>query len=398
MKQFLNKEDWKDHVTQCVQSLDDSSAAGCPLPWCTTPWEGVLKRRFHLQDVHCVEFTKGIKRDRSDYAAEDQVPTATDGDKRRCVNQAGPNRADGLHPTMGHHFIDETVEIIKSQAFSPTPQEPKVVQRRIQRETSDPNPAVFDGGSPSPSTTRPSTSALDHRSPFMPLIDVAPESLESLLDPDFLCSKNSTSRSSSPAASQDIATAQGDEEDETELPSLRSLLGLDSTRPYSEDAPNQKSLSESTLRLWGWAEVPGPNGLPVLQELSDHESEAPAPLTSDARQARGITAFALENQSVLTSGNNSTSERLHHGHKLTDKLKAADSEWALRGYPRISWRTLDARLQKFSPALRGILNGATPSFYRSELESAVARRADPKFRCMENAKAGYYGPRGQQVM
>ena len=85
-------------------------------------------------------------------------------------------------------------------------------------------------------------------------------------------------------------------------------------------------------------------------------------------------------------------------HKLKDKLKAAKTEWALRKYPRIDWRKLDARLQKFSPALRAILNGATPSFYRSELESAVARRVNPKFRCMENATAGYYGPRGQQVM
>src|SRR2546423_1567506 len=83
-------------------------------PRCTKSWEGVLKRRFHLQDVHCVEFTKDTKRDRPDAAVEDkEVPTATYRGKRRRVNQAGPNTADALLPTMGHHFIDETAEIIQ---------------------------------------------------------------------------------------------------------------------------------------------------------------------------------------------------------------------------------------------------------------------------------------------
>ena len=92
---------------------------------------GVLKRRFHLQDVHYIEFTKGTKRDQPDAAAEDKVPTATYRGKRRCVNQATPNPADVLLSTREHHFIDETAEIIKSQASSPIPWEPRVEQRRI---------------------------------------------------------------------------------------------------------------------------------------------------------------------------------------------------------------------------------------------------------------------------
>jgi hypothetical protein len=330
-----------------------------------------------------------------------KVPTATYRRKRRCVNPAGP----------------ETVEIIKRQAFSPIPREPRVEQERIQRATSDPNPAALDDGSPSPSTTGPSISAVDN----------------GLLDPNLLCSKNSISRSSPPAASQDITTTQEDEEDESELPSLDSLLGLDSTRPHSdsEDALNQMSLTELALPTQGSAEVPGPGGVPILQELSDHEFDAQAPLTTDAREARRLAAFTFKAKPILTSGNSPTFKRSNHGtdkcpgcgadvrlspkrrlkrlsarqqrafceaHKLKDKLKAAKTEWALRKYPRIDWRKLDARLQKFSPVLRAILNGATPSFYRSELESAVTRRVNPKFRCMENARVGYYGPRGQQVM
>jgi hypothetical protein len=189
-------------MTTCVQILEGSSVPGSPLPRHTKSREGVLNR------------PKGTKRDRPDTAAGGaRCLTATYRHKRRCVNQAGP----------------ETAEITKPQAFSPTPRGPRVEQGRIQRGTSDPNPAVLDDGSPSPSITGPSTSAVDN----------------GLLDPDLLCSKNSTSRSSPSAASQDITTAQEDEDDESELPSLDSLLGLDSTRPHSEDALNQRGAPPS---------------------------------------------------------------------------------------------------------------------------------------------------------
>jgi hypothetical protein len=394
MNQTFDLEAWKARMTTCVQILegggvpggfevwkllDYSSVPGCPLPRCTKSREGVPNR------------PKGTKRDRPDAAAGGEVPTATYRHKRQCVNPATP----------------ETAEITKPQAFSPIPQEPRVEQGRIQRATSDPNPAVLDDGSSSPPTIGPSTSTVDN----------------GLLDPNLLCSKNSTSRSSPPAASQDITTAQ-DDEDKDELPSLDSLLGLDSTRPRSdsEDALNQRSLTESALPTQGSAEAPGPTSVSILQEPSDREFDAQAPLISDAREAR---------RQVLASGGCSISKRPRHGtdkcpvcraavhqsskrrrkrlsvrqqiafceaHKRKDKLVAAKTEWALCGYPRIGWQRLDARLQKFSPALHGILNGAIPSFYRSELESAVARRVNPLFRCMENATAGYYGPRGKEVM
>ena len=80
------------------------------------------------------------------------------------------------------------------------------------------------------------------------------------------------------------------------------------------------------------------------------------------------------------------------------ELEEAEAEWAQRGYPKIRWRRLSPRLQKFSPTLHDILNGNSPSFYRTELESAIARKEDRKYRCMENSTAGYYGPRGQQIL
>jgi len=56
---------------------------------------------------------------------------------------------------------------------------------------SDPNPAVITDGSSSLFITGPSISAVD----------------DGLLDPNLLCSKNLTPRSSPLAASQDITTA-----------------------------------------------------------------------------------------------------------------------------------------------------------------------------------------------
>ena len=350
----------KARMTTCVQILEGSSVPGCPLPRCTKSREGVLNR------------LKGTKRVRPDAAVGGEVPTATYRRKRRCANLGGP----------------ETAEITKPQAFSPIPREPRVEQRRIQRATSGPNPAVLNDGSSSPFTTGPSTSAADNGLP----------------DPDLLCSKNSTSRSS-----QDITTAQDDEEDENELPSLDSLLGLDFTRPHSdsEDALNQRSLTESVFPTQGSAEVPGPISVSILQESSDHEFDAQAPLTSDA-------AFAPEDKQVLTSGSNSTSKRSGHGtgkcsgcgadvpplskrrrkrlsarqqrafceaHKRKDKLEAAKTEWALCGYPRIDWQKLDARLQTFSPALCGILRIKMGLAVIPTIRSDSVARLDGSMRC-----------------
>ena len=52
----------------------------------------------------------------------------------------------------------------------------------------------------------------------------------------------------------------------------------------------------------------------------------------------------------------------------------------------------------FSSALRDVLSGTVPSFYRTELELTVAMKEGHKYRCMENATARYYGPPGQQIL
>lgn len=80
------------------------------------------------------------------------------------------------------------------------------------------------------------------------------------------------------------------------------------------------------------------------------------------------------------------------------RKKEAQEEWTRLGYPRIAWRRLHLRLTKKASALREILTGCSFSFFRTELQAAVDRKEARKCRGIDNMTAGYYGPRGEQVM
>jgi hypothetical protein len=85
----------------------------------------------------------------------------------------------------------------------------------------------------------------------------------------------------------------------------------------------KKSLTELTLQIQGWAGISGSNGVPILQELSDHEFDAQAPFISDVREVQRLAAFALEDKPVLTSGNSSTSKR---SNRSTDKCPGCGAD------------------------------------------------------------------------
>lgn len=103
-------------------------------------------------------------------------------------------------------------------------------------------------------------------------------------------------------------------------------------------------------------------------------------------------------QRQLESMNAPQQKAFCEAHKRQDKLRAAELEWARRGYPRIGWRRLDVRIRRVLPVLRGILDGEISSSYLSQLNSVRGRRAAPKTSNIGNSKAGYYGPRGSQMM
>jgi len=75
--QFLDGERWRRHIDDHIAEL-----AGCkatkyphPRPKCVEDFTSILELKLHLQDVHCIEFTKEIKRRRSD-SEEETMPAS----------------------------------------------------------------------------------------------------------------------------------------------------------------------------------------------------------------------------------------------------------------------------------------------------------------------------------
>ena len=263
-----------------------------------------------------------------------------------------------------------------------------------------------------------------------PMTTSALDAFEDVLDPALLCSEASTSQPPASEFSQEIQTPPSDgEDDDLDLPSLDSLLPSPPA-PFSsesEEEPGTEKPTKSTVQIQGWTEAVGPADTPILQELRDRECGNQARRTRDKRKKQcPVTRAAVRKRapvpddSILPKNScrvaakrprcrakglqrpERRSKRLNKSEPAESReareLKEAETEWAQRGYPRICWRRLNSRLQGFSSALRDVLGGIAPSFYRAELESAVARREGHKYRCMENATAGYYGPRGQQIL
>lgn len=76
----------------------------------------------------------------------------------------------------------------------------------------------------------------------------------------------------------------------------------------------------------------------------------------------------------------------------------AEIEWIECGYPRIAWRRLKARMSKKISTLRHIVIARASSFFRTALQGETVNRKARKSWGVTNMIAGYYGPRGQQLM
>jgi hypothetical protein len=373
----------------------DSGCRGCPHPGCAVSGLSGLNRRFHLQNVHCAEFTKGMKRSRSETEAEIKVDE-DQPKKRHCINRAGLNPGDALPLTMEYDFIAETMETMASR---PNPGKERTVRSEQSPFVPDDSPSPPASASIFPSGPSWSTSATGHTSLTTPVTGTCTDSFKDPLGPALFVSESSTSQPSPSEPLLDTSTPQSDGEDEL----------------------------DPTPQVDGWVEVLSPDGTLILQELSDHEAETRAPHTDAAGKEQRRAMQFPQDKPVSASHNRLApresdlvtincpicgtgvlqsskipKRRLNVRQQIAfcnaHKVKDAKFEWARRGYPRIGWRTLNSRFEKFSSSLRRTLNGDSPSFYRSELESAVARKECVKYRCMENATAGYYGPRGQQIM
>lgn len=84
------------------------------------------------------------------------------------------------------------------------------------------------------------------------------------------------------------------------------------------------------------------------------------------------------------------------------KKKSARNEWVEKGYPKIDWSDLDARLEKHHSYLKSILDG-TSSYYRNILAEQVKSGKDRTLlQALSNSDnsltPGYYGSRGFRAM
>lgn len=87
------------------------------------------------------------------------------------------------------------------------------------------------------------------------------------------------------------------------------------------------------------------------------------------------------------------------------KERSAESEWAERGYPKIDWQQLDARIANFYTSMDDILSRRTFSFYRNAFEDSLKSGKKKTIQEslmgeeeIEGTSPGYYGGRGAKVM
>ena len=64
IQQFLNWEKWKAYINRHIKMLNSCKAIRCiHLRWkCINIFLFILKMKFHLQNIHCIELIKDIKR------------------------------------------------------------------------------------------------------------------------------------------------------------------------------------------------------------------------------------------------------------------------------------------------------------------------------------------------
>ena len=83
-----------------------NSVSQCPI--CVEAFLSVLKMKFHLRDVHCIEFTKGVKRGRS--GSETATMPAWKKRSRQTKDHDQDVKLD-TWPHFAYAFVDETTKL-----------------------------------------------------------------------------------------------------------------------------------------------------------------------------------------------------------------------------------------------------------------------------------------------
>jgi hypothetical protein len=110
MRHFLDRPKRQDHLGQHSRKLEVSKALQClhPRVQCGKVFKSAQELSFYLQDVHCVELTKGLKRSR----VEDEAGTKPSKVKRASgANSHGSGTETGAYHKQEFKFVDEAAKL-----------------------------------------------------------------------------------------------------------------------------------------------------------------------------------------------------------------------------------------------------------------------------------------------
>lgn len=79
------------------------------------------------------------------------------------------------------------------------------------------------------------------------------------------------------------------------------------------------------------------------------------------------------------------------------KKHSAETIYRQKGYPKVDWKTIESRFEKYRPDLLEIIDGSSSHFRRAHEKSINAGKGR-MMREEDNMNPGYYGPRGLTVM
>jgi copper chaperone CopZ len=124
MYQFLNQIPWKLHTSSCfttwVKEQSELSGANglvsCPHlhPRCATLSVRALTLCFHLEDIHCLEFVREVKRCLSEVKAETEL-NFNPPKRRRRSKEDSPGLVASSPMALDHIFVDQNAKAMRRE-------------------------------------------------------------------------------------------------------------------------------------------------------------------------------------------------------------------------------------------------------------------------------------------
>lgn len=114
MHQYVNRIKWREHIVEHIKRLNNNKAIKCShsRSECVRAFDSRLKLKFHLQNIHCIELLKEIKRRRSNSEEEIQ----SDRKRRfKCIDIRDSDVKIDRYFNFTYEFVNETTKTLNEQ-------------------------------------------------------------------------------------------------------------------------------------------------------------------------------------------------------------------------------------------------------------------------------------------